>query len=281
MVSRYVEGCAECQQNKINIHPTTPNLIPATGVTRPFQQISIDYITDLPDVDHDLMKGMILTPCNKTIDAIGTATLLYQMVYRQFGLPDKIISDRGPQFTSHVTKELGRLLKITLSLSTAYHPQTDSQTEQANQELEVYLRIFCAGRPDSWSRHLIDAEVAHNQRAHSSRNTSPFYLMMGYNPTLIPIAYPKTNIPLVRERLTELQKAWDEALAAHELARQVMKDRVMGKFTPFKKGQKVWLEGKNLKLSYATRKLAPKREGPIEITEVLNSLNYRLKLPTT
>ena len=105
--------------------------------------------------------------------------------------------------------------------------------------------------------------------------------MMGYDPTFIPIAYPKTNVPLVQERITELQKARDEALAAHELARQVMKDRITSKFVPFKKGQKVWLEGKNLKLSYATRKLAPKREGPFEITEVLNPLNYRLKLPTS
>lgn len=293
MVSRYVEGCAACQQNKINTHPTTPplNPIPADGITRPFQQVSVDYITDLPSsdgfdsimvmVDHGLTKGVILTPCNKTIDAIGTATLMYQTVYRRFGLPEKIISDRGPQFTSHVTKELGRLLKITLSLSTAYHPQSDGQTERANQELEVYLRIFCTGRPDTWARHLIDAEVAHNQRAHAARNASPFYLMMGYNPSLIPIAYPKTNVPLVQERLFDLQKARDEALAAHELARQVMKDRIMGKFTPFKKGQKVWLEGKNLKLSYATRKLAPKREGPFEITEVINALNYRLRLPAT
>ena len=232
-------------------------------------------------VDHGLTKGVLFSPCNKTIDAIGTASLFHQTVYRRFGIPDKIISDRGPQFTSKVTKELGRILKINLALSTAYHPQTDGQTERTNQELEVYLRIFCAGRPDTWAQHLIDAEVAHNQRAHSARNASPFYLMMGYDPTFIPIAYPKTNVPLVQERITELQKARDEALAAHELARQVMKDRITSKFVPFKKGQKVWLEGKNLTLSYTTRKLAPKREGPFEITEVLNPLNYRLKLPTS
>ncbi|OJT03227.1 Transposon Tf2-12 polyprotein [Trametes pubescens] len=157
MVSRFVEGCAECQQNKINTHPTVPPLqpIPATDITRPFQQITIDYITDLPEskghdsimvvVDHGLSKGAIFIPCNKTIDAIGTAELLYRNVYRRFGLPSKIISDRGPQFISHVTRELGRILKITLSPSTAYHPQTDGQTERVNQELEVYLRIFCTG----------------------------------------------------------------------------------------------------------------------------------------
>ncbi|KAJ8454593.1 hypothetical protein ONZ51_g12939 [Trametes cubensis] len=291
MVSRYVEGCATCQQHKPNTHPTTPppQPIPADNVTRPFQNVTMDLITDLPEshgydsvlvvVDHGLTKGVIFAPCKKTIDAIGTAALYHRHVYRRFGLPSKIISDRGPQFVSNVTRELGRLLGITLSPSTAYHPQTDGQTERVNQELEVYLRIFCEGRSDEWTEHLVDAEVAHNQRIHSARNASPFYLMMGYEPTLIPIAYPKTNAPTVQERLANLQKARDEALAAHELARHVMRDRFKGKFAQFKKGQKVWLEGKNLQLAYASRKLAPKREGPFVITEVLGPVTYRLELP--
>lgn len=219
MVSKYVEGCAICQQAKPDTHPTTPppQAIPAIGVTRPFENVTMDLITDLPIshgydsilvvVDQGLTKGVIFAPCKKTVDAIGTAELYHRHVYRRFGLPSKIISDQGPQFVSNVTKELGRLLGITLSPSTAYHPQTDGQTERVNQELEVYLRIFCEGRPDEWVEHLIDAEVVHNQRLHSARNTSPFYLMMGYDPPLIPLAYPRTNVPAVQERLTNLQKA--------------------------------------------------------------------------
>ena len=105
MVCRFVEGCGTCQANKPNRHPTTPplNPIPATDVHYPFQQVSIDFITDLPIsngydsimvvVDHGLTKGVVFIPCNKTIDAPGTAQLYYEHVYRRFGLPTKIISD--------------------------------------------------------------------------------------------------------------------------------------------------------------------------------------------
>ena len=106
---------------------------------RPFAQISMDFITDLPKshrydaimvmVDHGLTKGVILSPCNKTITAEGTVELLLNNVYRRFGLPDKVISDQGPQFASRAFRELGKQLGINLTMSTAYHPQTDGATE--------------------------------------------------------------------------------------------------------------------------------------------------------
>ena len=111
-IKNYTDRCAVCQQSKINRHPTSPPLMPNKGspTGRPFAQISMDFITDLPEshgydvimvmVDHGLMKGVILSPCNKTITAEGTAELLLNNVYKRFGLPDKAISDRGPQFAS-------------------------------------------------------------------------------------------------------------------------------------------------------------------------------------
>ena len=104
-VHQYVEGCAICQQNKVNTHPTTPPLMPIKGPdnTRPFSQLSVDLITDLPPsngfdslmvvVDHGLTKGVILTPCTKTIDAMGVAKLFLENVYKRFGLHDSLISD--------------------------------------------------------------------------------------------------------------------------------------------------------------------------------------------
>jgi hypothetical protein len=81
----------------------------------------MDFIMDLPlsdgfdsilvVVDHRSSKGVILEPCHKTIDAMGTASILLNSLYRRYGLPDKAISDRGPQFAAHVFKELGRLYK--------------------------------------------------------------------------------------------------------------------------------------------------------------------------
>ena len=121
---------------------------------------SMDLITDLPSVkghdsilvvvDQGLTKGIILIPCSKTITAEKTVQLLLENLYKRFGLPDKIISDWGPQFASKAFIELLKLLGIKLSLSTTYHPQTDGTTERVNQEIEVYLVIYCASHPEEW-----------------------------------------------------------------------------------------------------------------------------------
>ena len=103
--------------------------------------------------------------------------------------------------------------------------------------------------------------------------------MMGYNPRSIPSVIPRTLVPSVEERLGNLEKARLEAMAAHELARQHMAERITRGFTPFTKRQKVWLEAKNLRFLTDHKKLAMKRVGPLEIVEVLGPLTYRLKLP--
>ena len=172
-VRAFVAGCATCQQNKANTHPTTPPSAPiASSSSLPFRQISCDNITDLPlsagfdsllvVVDHGLSKGVILCPTKKTITAEGIASLFFYKVFLHFGLYTKIISDRGPQFASKFTKELGRILQYDLALSTAYHPQTDRETERVNQEIETYLRIFCGNKPTTWTESITHAEFAHN-----------------------------------------------------------------------------------------------------------------------
>ena len=291
-VCKYVEGCAVCQQNKSNTHPTPPPLTPIKSLaSRPFQQISCDLITDLPPssgfdsllvvVDHGLTKGVILCPTKKTITAEGIATLFFYKVYLRFGLYDKIISDRGPQFTSAFAKELGHLLNYDLSLSTAYHPQTDRETKRVNQEIETYLWIFCGSNPTSWADKIPHTEFTHNHHPHSVTTQSPFYLMMGYEPCALPTVISETSIPAMEDCLKTLNAARDEALASHELARQVMLSRNHRGFRPFEGGDKVWLEAKNLKRSVTNPKFAPKREGPLAITKVLSSITYQLRLPKT
>jgi hypothetical protein len=158
-IRHFVAGCAVCQAHKVNTHPSAPPLTPlASMATRPFQQVSVDLITDLPlslgfdsvmvVVDHGLTKGVIISPCHKSVDAAGVAQLFFKNVFARFGLHDRCISDRGPQFASAFARELARLLKYDLALSSAYHPQTDGETECLNQELETYLRIFCDGHPE-------------------------------------------------------------------------------------------------------------------------------------
>jgi len=230
-IRKYVEGCTLCQQMKSDTHPYTPPLIPIpSSATCPFSQISVDLITDLPEsggfdsvmvmVDHGLTKGVILSPCKKTITSEGVAQLFFKKVFLRFGLYDKIISDRGPQFASKFAKELGRLLDYEVALSTAYHPQTDGQTERLNQELETYLRIYCHSAPLDWVKHLPMAEFVHNHRKHDSRNASPFFLMMGYEPRGIPHILPNSAIPAAEDRIRYLQKTREEAIACHNLAMQ-------------------------------------------------------------
>ena len=124
------------------------------------------------------------------------------------------------------------------------------------------------------------AKFAHNSATHSSMQKSPFSLILGYELRDY-LKLGQMFLPSLEDRLTLLKQAWDEALAAHEKAWQLMKEQIMSKFVPWKVGDKVWLEGKNLQLHYPTQKLAPKWEGPFKITQVVSPLTYCLRLLPT
>jgi hypothetical protein len=292
-IRNYVKGCALCQQMKINTHPGRHPLQPIKSeVDAPFQQVTCDFITDLPlsggydsimvVVDHGLSKGVIYSPCNKTIDAKGTAELYINNVWKRFGFPRIFISDRDPRFSSKVFQEIASTMGIKSRMSTAFHPQTDGETERVNQELEVYLRMFCATEPDQWSRYLPMAEFAHNSRTHDAIKATPFNVIMGSDPIGVPTVIPRFSAPQAEEKVRDLVKIRQEALAAHELARQVMAQRRKGpEPKKLSAGEQVWLEMKNIKGPYESRKLAPKREGPFEVSEVLGKYTYRLELPQT
>jgi len=248
----------------------------------------MDLITDLPPVDgcdsilvvvdRGLTKGAIFIPTTKTLTAEGSGQLLLDNLYKRFGLPDEMLSDRGPQFAARSFRELLKLLGIKSNLTTAYHPQTDGATERVNQEIEAYLSIYCSQHPTEWKNSMSTLEFTHNNRRHADRLKTPFELMLGENPVAIPTSFENTRYPAVEERIKNLVTSREEALAAHELARSRMADRIKSTFTPFKKGQKVWLDSRHLKTNYH-KKMAPKREGPFEIEDVLGPLTYRLKLP--
>ena len=149
-VCTYVASCSLCQQNKANTHPSNPVLTPIpSSSSLPFRQLFCDPITDLPIssgfdsllvvVDYSLSKGVILCPTKKNVTAEEIASLFFHKVFLHLSLYMKIISDRGPQFASKFANELGHILQYDLSLSTAYHPQTDGETERVNQEIETYL----------------------------------------------------------------------------------------------------------------------------------------------
>ena len=145
----------------------------------------MEFITDLPSinnfdsilvvVDQGLSKGVIIIPCNKTITAEETGKLLLENLYKRFGLPDKIISDRGPQYTSKAFVKLLKLLGIKSALSTAYHPQTDGTTERVNQEIK-HISLYIAphtlmtGYQQSipWNSHIIIEDMLIDRKPHLS-----------------------------------------------------------------------------------------------------------------
>ena len=208
-INNFIAGCTVCQQNKARTHPVTPPLLPISSTSSlPFKQLSVDLITDLPlsqgydslmvVVDHGLTKGVILVPCSKSIDANGIAQLFFDHVFKRFRLHDTIISDHGPQFTLAFDRELAQILKYDVRLSTAYHPQTDGQTERTNQEVETYLHIFCANNPHQWSKFLTAAEFQHNSvPSLFSLNTILAPILFLETPLSLPskVVYPPLTLP--------------------------------------------------------------------------------------
>ena len=232
-------------------------------------------------VDHDATKGVILIPCTKNVDAIQTATLFHEHVFKRFSLSDKFLSDCRLQFNSQVLRELWHLTGTEAAMSTAYHPQTNRETERMNREIEAYLRIFCSSHPLEWVEYLPNLEFAFNNREHSATKQLPFYLMYGSHPKALPLHFPISKVPTIQEWLAKRVRVHEEASAALNHAVSQMASRLHKKFVPFTKGQQVWLELKNYRDGYPYCKLGPKRQGPYRVKEVLSNLVYRLDLPKT
>ena len=159
---------------------------------------------------------------------------------------------------ANFSKELGHIFGYEISLSTAYHPQTDGETERLNQEVKTYLHIFCGSHPETWAEHTPMAEFVHNHRPHSTMGKSPFYLMLGYEPQAIPSIIETTHLPALEDCLKTLDTLQKEALSAHKLAQQLMKNWIKSKFTPFEVNDWVWLEARNLKRNILDLKFTPK-----------------------
>jgi hypothetical protein len=124
------------------------------------------------------------------------------------------------------------------------------------------------------------AEYSHNSARHSSTGKSPFSLILGYEPHSYP-PIGKTFLLALESRLLELEEARKEALAAHEKAQRTMRERISFKFRPWRTGNKVWLEGRNLRLCYPSRKLAPRQKGLFEVAQVISPVAFCLRLPPT
>lgn len=131
-------------------------------------------------------KSLRPIPLVNLPSAFTTAELLFNHVFRYFGIPEDLVSDQGPQFTSRAWESFMEKLGVTVSLTSGYHPQANGQVEQANQEIGRFLCTFCSTNPEDWSRFLPWAEYAKNSLRHSATQLTPFQCVLGFQPPLLP-----------------------------------------------------------------------------------------------
>lgn len=291
-VEKYVTGCNKCARTKNRNQQAHGLLQPNTVPNAPWQIISCDLITQLPQssgydailvVVDRLTKQAHFVPTTSDVDAPGIAELFLSSVWKLHGTPREVISDRGPQFAAKFLRQVFKCLGIRSTLSTAYHPQTDGQTERVNQELEQYLRAFINYRQSDWASLLPMAEFAHNTRAHAATKSSPFQLVYGYEPQFTVLPAPQQVVPAADTRMAALEDARKEAQALLEVAADWMKegyDHHVQEAPQFLPGDLVWLDVQNVRITHS-RKLANRRLGPFKVKERVSDAAYRLELPAT
>ena len=197
-VENYVKGCDVCLTSKAVRHKPYGDLQSLPIPTHRWKNLSIDFVTGLPlsadwkGDSYDLIlvivdrltKMVYYEPVKVTIDAPGLAEVIIDVVVRHHGLPDSIISDRGAIFTSKFWSSLCYFLGIKRRLSTAFHPQTDGQTERQNSTMEAYLRAFVNFEQNDWARLLPMVKFAYNNAKNASTGHTPFELNCGYHPRM-------------------------------------------------------------------------------------------------
>jgi len=230
--------------------------------------------------------------CDITITAAQVATMLDDRITRNHGFVQKIICDRDPRMASTVFQEYCALRGIRTNMSTAFHPQSDGQTERMNRELEDYLRHFVSHTQKDWDTYLPMAQLAINDSYSATLKASPQVLMYGMHALtpanvrvqLMRNKYLKKKDPESPVPVEHMTDVLFEKLRIAKECRQAASNRQKAyadshrKEVEFAVGDKLLLNSKNLTL-YGCRKLMPRFVGPFEVTHRVGPVAYTLKLP--
>ena len=227
-------------------------------------------------------------PASTTDNSRDLARHFLANVFRLHGLPDDIVSDRGATFASAWWTEFCFLLGSKVRLSTAFHPQTDGQTERTNQSVEHYLRCFTNYLQSDWADLLHSAEFVYNNARHSSTSQSPFFTSYGFNPSSLldfsvdPHLRPSSSIPNVQELASSIATAHGTARSALAHAADRMSKSANAHRSPtpsFQVGDLVYLlRSDHIHTTRPSEKLDDKNIGPFPVTHVLGSHKNRLNL---
>ena len=253
-----------------------------------------------------LSKMARLLPCDTSLDAPGFAKLFFTSVFPHYGMPAKIVSDRGVQWNSEFWKSLCEAVGITMAMSTSYHPQTNGLVERTNSPVEASLRHYTAANQDDWSDYLPLVEFALNNAYHKALGCTPFQMnriTLPLDPfrALLANADPKDRAQSTRARWlgvsglkdttgtrTAIQAAeeFQWAKKCVQLAKDKMKvyhDRRVKDLHLYEEGTEVWYDLRDIRLRHPSRrgKLLPRFVGPLKILELIGRSAVRLNMPAS
>jgi hypothetical protein len=262
----------------------------------PFQawsDISVDYITPLPPCTKNgtTYKHILVTICRLTkmrhfvpvtnLDAETLADAFVQRIYCLHGTPDNIVSDQGSQFVSEFWRHLSDRLGITLKHSSAFHPQTDGQTERVNAGAEQYLRQFINFQQDDWAHWLPLAEFAANNVVSETTGVSPFFANYGFHPRLgvEPSKPCPPNLSHVQKRqfyranivTDRFERILTQLTALAKQSAQRYEDNAnkqRSESPRYATGQEVYIDTRNMKTNRPMKKGDDKWAGPYTVQAV-------------
>ena len=308
-VEQYLRNCHVCKRAKSARDAYNGLLHPLPIPERPWVDLTMDFVVGLPKsqgysdaksydailmVVDRLLKERHYIPCTEEdngTSAKATAAMFLRHVWCYHGLPISLTSDRGPQFALKMWDSLCKLLGIKTKLSTAWHPETDGQSEIANQEMERYLRSYVNHFQDDWVERLPMAEFSSNSNTSATTKVPPFLVSRGYIPRMsfepVDLTASSTRERLANARAKSItdcmQEVWEfirAEMAKSQQAQMKTANRHRKPSSEYKVGDLVWLSTKNIHTERPSKKLDHKRIGPYKITGLVGS-SYWLDLPTS
>jgi transposase InsO family protein len=276
-VENLIQKCDPCQRYKNRTHKKYGLLNPLELATAPWTSISMDFIVKLPKTktgnEHiwvivDRFSKMAHFIPIKNTRAEGLVPIFLKEIWRLHGIPEQIVSDRDTRFTGSYWQSFCELINTKTKLSTAFHPETDGQTERVNQILEQFLRLFVSNHPE-WDELLPLAEFEYNNSRHSSTQMSPFFINYGFHPRdKWPVETPVRN-PASQAYVHFLSGIHQQVTTNLEEARKAMLARETrnshGKQHPeFKVGDEALVSTRNM----GREKLGERFAGPFRISWV-------------
>jgi len=294
-VQRYVRRCKICQLAKGHSQNTglyQPLPIP----DRPWDSVSMDFVLGLPKTQRGFDSVMVVVdrfskmahfiPCKKTSDATYVAHLFFNEVVRLHGLPRSIISDRDVKFTGHFWRNLWKKLNTRLQFSSAYHPQTNGQTEVVNRSLGNLLRSLTGENSRTWDRVLAQAEFAYNDSPNRSTGLSPFQILYGMHPRGV---HELRDLGKLEKRSADGEDFAQAMRNLHEQVKQTLQDssQKYKQRADLKRREVQFNVGDDV-LAYLRKERFPKGEysklkfkkiGPCKILRRFSANAYEIQLP--